>query len=1460
MLPLAWGSLTDQDLSEINSAIELLLRAPARHVRLRRLEAAMAVASILSTGRPIAHLKQVRRPSEAFPPLSPADRPALVVSSDKLAWYLRSARPPVPRGLSETPQDFADLRTEFVGVEVTDQVRRLAEILLKRRPRSDRWFVSSETRLREEIEHILRHRRCGFTPLGLAPLFSGRHSHCEEHPRRASCTVEALERRPLRAIAHDAAGDLGLAVAVTAAREPLARTISYYCNISGNKARSVARKVLWPRPSSGAEPFPFSFDFGDRTGGSFTPKDSAVKCLSAAIRTRITETGDDPVLQHGAITDYTVAMLAFALGLRGGSAALPSAMAADEAFGFCVIHDKHVDTPDQARLSWLAPSVQEHLVAYEAHLREMIRQLPPRAAFQVKKTRENAPHELVLFDMTPDAVRFLKPHEVLDRLKGYGWSLPRNAGRHWLRSKLLGKCSSETLQAFFGHWQIGTHPWLGSSCLDPQLYRADLKRALPAVLSEVDWVPLEIAGSCSSRLESLRPIPFTRKAKPSTPFRKTLGLEVRLPVSLGNADKFTAKHGSPDPEFRMGQLIFSAVLNGGLLNQADWPAFISGVQQYEPQNEWAHVELHDPMGTGAKPARRWFPDPVTRPLLDHWHNSPPWALSGDETDPIRCLNAFFGYKQVGGHVRHAVDDLLQFAEAKWSLRLPPLLLSYAQGAVRSASVPEVSWARLLQRPRRPVQFVGTPPKANYFDQLRSILPQEHAALSGPWNDYREGRINLLRAKRLAAARIRRLHAAGFAGPRATLAKWCIALLLARRKRPWRTGYALTTLQDYLSRIAFELYPEDLKSPDVKITHADLERRLKSARSRIENESDCKKLENAARLLALFLNASPVDLHTVDKLKSNGIFIREARDPAAAADAREFEDWQGDQPNSGFVYANLVAPAEFQRALRECLASGEEDLAIALVLGFRAGLRMPEIAGLRTSDFQQCGAKFDLFVQRHERRELKTFQSRRIVPLDVLLPVAEVELIARRLDTLNAQSTGTRSPFLLGPPGAHKICSAAKLEESAATFLRQHCDAKDVVFHHLRHSFASYLLATLLLPSSLPADAIPEVFSEAISPDRKSQIQDRLLGAERLGQSALHAVSQLVGHAGVNMTTSTYAHLLDLSLWLFVSRDPLLSRHALDHKGKRHPNDDEVISSADISTLRYRIPPLAYPSLAFHRRWFHDARRTNEPPALNGRRRAISDAISSSARNVEGTARLHWRTIHHLLSGADETRRLDIMRTFALSSLQVQTMKRSYELMLKNCVKQKAGGTSLPLPQGPDAINLADTIWTGLNGRIAPDLLHSVAEYLAGYDVKRSIARFRSASEASVMREKLILCGLLSTDVIVVSSAEYRERQVELSARHETHGTLSTYWSAGSFEIDHVQSELLRGERLHGPVSSVLCLMVGTQWPSRRYVGGVDLKRRRPTPVRQLNYAVRFAILLFAVAHDLHRNKRSSQST
>lgn len=235
------------------------------------------------------------------------------------------------------------------------------------------------------------------------------------------------------------------------------------------------------------------------------------------------------------------------------------------------------------------------------------------------------------------------------------------------------------------------------------------------------------------------------------------------------------------------------------------------------------------------------------------------------------------------------------------------------------------------------------------------------------------------------------------------------------------------------------------------------------------------------------------------------------------------------PSGGTAGGNIVLPAAFARMQELLLGAGETDLADMAMLMFRAGLRENEVQGLQVGDVNIAGDRIELTVQRNASRALKTPTSRRIVPLDVLIDDEERARLMYRVAPRRAKSAPGREAWLFGPalavsPPCEFVSKLQPVLAREATALR-----------HLRHSFASYLLATLLLPQDDRSPAVPSGLATVISPERYRLVGDRLLGQQRLGAGALHAVAQLMGHTGPRMTCQYYCRLLDLSLALYCAR-------------------------------------------------------------------------------------------------------------------------------------------------------------------------------------------------------------------------------------------------------------------------------------------------------------------------------------
>jgi len=214
--------------------------------------------------------------------------------------------------------------------------------------------------------------------------------------------------------------------------------------------------------------------------------------------------------------------------------------------------------------------------------------------------------------------------------------------------------------------------------------------------------------------------------------------------------------------------------------------------------------------------------------------------------------------------------------------------------------------------------------------------------------------------------------------------------------------------------------------------------------------------------------------------------------------------------------------------------------ILVILGFRAGLRWEEAIHLNIADITFSGSCAELQVRDNRERRTKTPASRRVLPLHVLLEqteleelktwwchrYAEVKVLAVRME----QKHGLR----LFPRADDDF--DARLKRDIEHEIRKATGDVTEVFHVLRHSFASYLIATLALPFDVSdEELVLPIDRSVVSHERRAKISCALQGAGRLGQNAVHVAGALLGHSGESSTLKTYFHLHDWLAGNYVSR-------------------------------------------------------------------------------------------------------------------------------------------------------------------------------------------------------------------------------------------------------------------------------------------------------------------------------------
>lgn len=503
ILPLGWSHLSKVDLFEIRQALKHVghpdgaARSQTTRPTLIDLEAELAIAIILTTGRKLDDVRRMRITvnKESAGELGPGTE-YLLRSGDEPKWHFiagtasqietqlsqNDAGRPVGDNSARSGRPGVCPPVEKIVMEIIDRFpdrRFSSENLTSSGPLT--LFSRSRGALVARINVILARRR--------GPAWKGR-------PRRSTRTYHSLERFLTRAITHESGGDLVGAIRLTRRDEMAGRNANFYGEtFVSNVVRTAKRANAIFRGET--EKFGNVGYNTQKIAADKAPLWAEVRYLAAECEYVLKWAySHNRQAAHIAITYQTIALVSFATGHRGMAEDLPSSAAIDPQTGFCRIHDKMIDRPDRARMIWVAEAARKQIAIYERHveglgdlldkqeLDELCAQMQAgRLPFFSIRNREPVRLTFRMF------WEYMSHHLQLTR------PMSHNAGRHWLRTVLAGRCPNDVVQAFFGHWLMGNEPWSFGSCLDPIHFRSELMGSIPALLEAVGWSALNVDGT-----------------------------------------------------------------------------------------------------------------------------------------------------------------------------------------------------------------------------------------------------------------------------------------------------------------------------------------------------------------------------------------------------------------------------------------------------------------------------------------------------------------------------------------------------------------------------------------------------------------------------------------------------------------------------------------------------------------------------------------------------------------------------------------------------------------------------------------------------------------------------------------------------------------------------------------------------------------------------------------------------
>lgn len=661
------------------------------------------------------------------------------------------------------------------------------------------------------------------------------------------------------------------------------------------------------------------------------------------------------------------------------------------------------------------------------------------------------------------------------------------------------------------------------------------------------WDRLIAAGNQAERWKiSLLP-PIARLPSEKIPFvrRDFQLLHFFRPVQQA----FLAKtcSGLTDAALRDATLC-SAVFFGGLLNAKYLTAFLTTKPSHSAVFGGRLSIALDGSPYGAR-LRRWYPDALTATLYIRALAVGQWEGGGEPVDDKIAASVLLNSAhRIGLPINaFAAADLMRAARVAHALAVPAYVAAYQAGDFESDSLPEEVMDHLCGH-GADTSRSGAGSEILTHETIGRDISSRAPNLSYDPHVMAVDQIKVIReAKTILAhnrmpveamSRLLNKYSGSLwpiTGALIEWAQWLLGHLPGGAGEYRRDSVRCVTVIRYLGAIARRLI-EEAESEDVNsFDTEDFETLYELAAARVKRATERAVFWGRIRSFHDFLYLRGAPELLVGELDGY-IGVGERR-----------------------ISANLVGESDFQtfKSAVKKSADGEDCLArnrllVAAILGYRCGLRRREIQMLRAQDFFP-GESPCLVVRPSKLAELKTYSARRRIPLHPLMPRDELQVImglaSRRIDELAGQ------PGLLFADYATPTVPLSALhlfDPVTAAFSRlTNYSGPRFRFHHLRHSFANWLLLGLAATDEPRLiDRNLQLFDAfLLQPRQISVLRDafypRLPGTLPMPERRhVYLVSVLLGHLSPETTLGSYIHLMD---WLAGQESELaLERRIADH--------------------------------------------------------------------------------------------------------------------------------------------------------------------------------------------------------------------------------------------------------------------------------------------------------------------------
>lgn len=613
---------------------------------------------------------------------------------------------------------------------------------------------------------------------------------------------------------------------------------------------------------------------------------------------------------------------------------------------------------------------------------------------------------------------------------------------------------------------------------------------------------------------------------------------------------------------RIGQILLSAILYGGLVRRKWLTAWIEALATATCESSvlWLDMVIRPehtererrsecktsrtkPDHSGIKEPweikQRWFADPLTQALILRWVSEHPEDTNARHI--VGPMSALCNYLDIilprSPKITNSdAKRILEGCATRLGLKVPSFLRAYADGKLKSVSLPSPVWFRLftgkiVQFPYPVTREDAAPPVAPRIfiskqTKQGSMLRQEEL-LKNVLTHILPSNTNWKRSETEARDSLKcyyEEHQEEMNETLACLVLWGMDLLTTYSQKELIRGRSngklrASSVRSYLSAIGKRLISAcgtisilELDDDELHDLYADV---IESCPTSKSKHWVGDRLYAFHQFLVVRLGILQVDFSDLSN----------SADPSELAVDANLVTFQS------FDLIKKVLCPDFTKASR----LRKIQLLIA-VIAFRCGLRRSEVAKLCLVDVQGI-TEPELLVRNNRYAYVKSNESIRRLPLKVLLEDDELQSLLSWCKNRELEDGGriTNSLLFCDKQQPTTRLSGNVLFPPIMQAVHQVTGDTSLVFHHFRHSFATWLLLRLL--QNFP-DNTRQRFHFLNHPlfelEACAKLRTALLGNQILGRQALYATAQLCGHAGPEVTLLHYVHLCDWLLAVDVS--------------------------------------------------------------------------------------------------------------------------------------------------------------------------------------------------------------------------------------------------------------------------------------------------------------------------------------